>query len=148
MYEVTVTHDICAAHFLTNVPCGHKCSRLHGHNYKFEVEVSSPYETNGFVIDFSILKKALKDITEPWDHRVLLPYTPEEWYKMFAPGNIYLDLLGVSMLESGVPLGFVTTAENLAKFVATSLVQQLPSTFGIRVTVWETPTCSATYIVN
>jgi len=74
---VTVARDdltFSAAHFLT-IP-GHKCERLHGHNYAVSVTVEGPVdERTGFVIDFADLKKILRPALDRVDHRLLIPTT-------------------------------------------------------------------------
>ncbi|SKC66335.1 6-carboxytetrahydropterin synthase QueD [Krasilnikoviella flava] len=61
-----------AAHRLPNVPPGHKCSRLHGHSYKVQVEVTGPVDTDlGWVIDFGDIKAAWGDLDDALDHRYL-----------------------------------------------------------------------------
>ena len=56
---------------------GHsKCGVPHGHTYKVEVEVSGEI-VNGMVIDFAVLKSALREIIRGLDHinlNTLLPY--------------------------------------------------------------------------
>jgi len=45
-----------AAHKLPNVPAGHKCSRLHGHSFKFELHIVGPIDPHtGWFIDFGDL---------------------------------------------------------------------------------------------
>ena len=42
-----------AAHFLPGVPATHRCSRLHGHSYRVEVQLEGPVDFHtGFVVDF------------------------------------------------------------------------------------------------
>ena len=42
-----------AAHSLPRVPPGHKCSRIHGHSYKVELQVSGPVDPQtGWLFDF------------------------------------------------------------------------------------------------
>jgi 6-pyruvoyltetrahydropterin/6-carboxytetrahydropterin synthase len=74
-FKVTVTKEdlvFAAAHFIT-LP-GHRCEALHGHNYRAGVTVEGELDREGwYVIDFSALKRAMKQLTEELDHRVLLP---------------------------------------------------------------------------
>ena len=43
-----------SAHFLPNVPKGHKCGRIHGHSFRCEIEVSGEVDPfTGFVVDFA-----------------------------------------------------------------------------------------------
>ena len=58
-----------AAHF---IPSHDKCSRLHGHDYTVSAEIEGK-ERNGFVVDYLIVEKYLREITEPMDHRLLIP---------------------------------------------------------------------------
>ena len=58
-----------AAHF---IPTIEKCSRLHGHNYSVEVVLEGE-PVDGILLDYGILKRALKQIIEPMDHKVLVP---------------------------------------------------------------------------
>jgi 6-pyruvoyltetrahydropterin/6-carboxytetrahydropterin synthase len=60
-----------AAHFLPQVHDGHKCRRLHGHNYEIIVTVSGAVRDNGFIIDFWDLDKLVNPLVEMVDHRTL-----------------------------------------------------------------------------
>ncbi len=61
-----------AAHYLPNVPEGHKCKRMHGHTYHLTVflqgEVRMP---EGWVIDFGDVKAQVKPLIDLLDHAVL-----------------------------------------------------------------------------
>ena len=37
MYEIFKEFSIDSAHFLPNVPAGHKCGQMHGHTYQITV---------------------------------------------------------------------------------------------------------------
>ena len=61
-----------AAHFLPQVPEGHKCRRIHGHSFRGEVAVRGPIDpTIGWVMDFADLKKAVDPIVARLDHYLL-----------------------------------------------------------------------------
>lgn len=61
-----------AAHFIT-MP-GHRCEALHGHNYRAGAVLEGAIAPDAwFVVDFGVVKKALKELTDALDHRVLLP---------------------------------------------------------------------------
>jgi len=74
-HEVVVsktTLNFSAAHFLTLK--GHICERLHGHNYRVGATVRGRLDpATGFVVDFAVLKQALRGAIERMDHRLLLP---------------------------------------------------------------------------
>lgn len=59
-----------ACHFIA----GHaRCGKLHGHVYVVQMILYGEKAENGMIMDFIDLKKALRRITEEYDHRVLLP---------------------------------------------------------------------------
>jgi 6-pyruvoyltetrahydropterin/6-carboxytetrahydropterin synthase len=61
-----------AAHFLPNVPEGHKCARLHGHSFRIEVHVSGPVgEQDGWVMDFADLRRIFQPLFDQLDHHCL-----------------------------------------------------------------------------
>lgn len=72
MYKVTVEVPFDAAHRLMNY--SGKCKILHGHTFTAIVCVGCEnLNEAGFVIDFSILKKFVKEwINSNWDHTTIL----------------------------------------------------------------------------
>lgn len=61
-----------AAHFLPNVPEGHKCRRLHGHSFQVEIYVRGQlHPDTGWVMDFADVKERFRDLEEQLDHRLL-----------------------------------------------------------------------------
>ena len=61
-----------AAHYLPNVPDGHKCARMHGHSFRIEIHVSgTPGTETGWVMDFADLKRTFQPLYEQLDHRLL-----------------------------------------------------------------------------
>ena len=77
-YQVKVTKDylvFSVAHFITYA--GDQCERLHGHNYRVEVEVEGPLDENAYVFDFIALRDMMRAVIDRLDHRVLLPTESE-----------------------------------------------------------------------
>lgn len=67
MFEVRVQDDFAAAHFLKDYHG--KCENLHGHNYKVYVHVQGKtLDEGGMLLDFTVLKKALKEVLSAIDH--------------------------------------------------------------------------------
>ena len=67
MFEVRVTADFAAAHFLKDY--NGKCENLHGHNYKVYAHVRGPkLNEGGMLLDFSKLKEALRQVCKQLDH--------------------------------------------------------------------------------
>ena len=71
MIRVTATYSFEAAHFLPKVPEGHKCRRLHGHNYRVDVSVTGGLDARGFVLDYAELDALVQPIIDEIDHRCL-----------------------------------------------------------------------------
>lgn len=67
MYEVRVTADFAAAHFLKEY--NGKCENLHGHNYKVYAHVRGDcLNEGGMLLDFTVLKTALREVCARLDH--------------------------------------------------------------------------------
>ncbi|AEM71927.1 queuosine biosynthesis protein QueD [Allomuricauda ruestringensis DSM 13258] len=61
-----------SAHFLPNVPDGHKCRILHGHTYRLTLYFEGELDKDlGWVIDFSDIKRAVNPIIGRVDHKLL-----------------------------------------------------------------------------
>ena len=115
-----------AAHFIT---MGGKCERLHGHNYGVSAILEGPLSADSYVIDFGVLKHALRDVCEILDHRFLLPlnnphFTSREddghWEIRYGDRRYVFPTCDVLTL----PLDNVT-AERLAEHICGLLVDLL-----------------------
>lgn len=61
-----------AAHYLPTFPEGHKCRRLHGHSFKFDVEVAGEVDpAKGYLIDYGEIKRIVDPIVKRLDHYYL-----------------------------------------------------------------------------
>ena len=70
--EIFKQFRIEAAHWLPNVPPGHKCGRMHGHSFEIEVHVSGPVDPKlGWVLDFADIKAAFQPVEDRIDHYCL-----------------------------------------------------------------------------
>ncbi|MDX1554824.1 MAG: 6-carboxytetrahydropterin synthase QueD [Xanthomonadales bacterium] len=70
--DVFRVFQVEAAHFLPNVPEGHKCARMHGHSFRIEVHVSGIVgDRSGWVMDFADLKRAFQPLFDQLDHNCL-----------------------------------------------------------------------------
>jgi 6-pyruvoyltetrahydropterin/6-carboxytetrahydropterin synthase len=129
-YRVRVEKDytvFCAGHFITYD--GHQCESLHGHNYRAAVEFEGPLDENFYVFDFTRLKRALKEIVDRLDHKMLLPAQSErirveeegEAVHATYKGKRYVFPSGDVVL---LPIPN-TTAEMLARWIAGQLKEAL-----------------------
>ena len=131
-------HLFSAAHFITYKD--DVCEPLHGHNYRVAIEVHGPLDKNHYVVDFVELDDLLKKILDQLDHQMLLP--------MQHPTIrvVERDEPGESSAEVEVTHGSRrwifpkadcvllpvanTTAELLAKYIATRLKEPLEQLCG------------------
>lgn len=61
-----------AAHRLPHVAPGHKCARMHGHSFRFEIELRGPIDPRtGWLIDFGVLDETVLPLVERIDHHYL-----------------------------------------------------------------------------
>lgn len=72
MLTVTRRYHFEAAHFLPNVPEGHRCKRMHGHNYKVEVTLNGKvHDYLGWIADFYDMDNMIGPILKKVDHLLL-----------------------------------------------------------------------------
>ena len=72
--RVRLTKTFCfeAAHDLPTFPLEHKCRRLHGHSFRFDVVVEGDVPPErGYLIDYGDIKKAADPIVRRLDHYYL-----------------------------------------------------------------------------
>jgi 6-pyruvoyltetrahydropterin/6-carboxytetrahydropterin synthase len=118
MYTVRIEDGFAAAHFLTRYHG--KCERLHGHNYKVFVTASGHVlDEGGMLLDFGILKAALRKVTFELDHTSLNDHPA------FADG--------------------CPSAERIAFFVYERMHTEMPEAHLTLVEVFETDRNRATY---
>ena len=75
IYTLTTFVEFSSAHVLN----GHEgaCKRMHGHNWKVEVEVcGNKLDNIGMVIDFKEIRNLTKNVVDQLDHRFLNDLKP------------------------------------------------------------------------
>ena len=120
MYKVTIETHFSAAHRLRQY--NGECERLHGHNWNVQISIGSEKLNDlEMVIDFKDLKEKTNALMDTFDHQYLNEVPP------FTELN--------------------PTTENISKYIFDRLSKVI-NTDSIRiskVTVWESPTCYASY---
>lgn len=72
MYTITKEFSFSASHTLCGLPPGHPCARLHGHNYRVQVELrAATLVPPGFVRDYRELNRFRNYLDAEVDHRHL-----------------------------------------------------------------------------
>jgi len=74
-YQLKVVTDFAAAHTLKDYPGA--CSRMHGHNWKVELEaVATQLDDIGMGVDFKVMKQAAREVGGRLDHQYLNDLEP------------------------------------------------------------------------
>lgn len=72
MIEIIRTYHLECAHHLPKVPDGHKCKRVHGHNYKIDLVIGGESDKEkGWILDFAAVDAEWRVVHELLDHRYL-----------------------------------------------------------------------------
>lgn len=72
LMEIFKHFSFDSAHFLPNVPDGHKCKEIHGHTYRVVVYIEGTLESElNWVMDFAELKERIEPIVKSVDHKLL-----------------------------------------------------------------------------
>ncbi len=119
-YQLKVVTDFASAHTLRNYPGA--CSRMHGHNWKVELEaVATQLDEVGMGVDFKVMKEAAREVGGRLDHQYLNDLEP---FKNINP-----------------------TAENIAAYMYKEIAARINSG-SIKVTaltLWETERACVRY---
>ncbi len=74
-YQLKVITDFASAHTLRDYPGA--CSRMHGHNWKVELEaVATRLDDVGMGVDFKVMKEAAREVGGRLDHQYLNELEP------------------------------------------------------------------------
>lgn len=119
-YQLKVVTDFASAHTLRDYPGA--CSRMHGHNWKVELEaVATQLDEIGMGVDFKVMKQAAREVGGRLDHQYLNDLEP---FKNINP-----------------------TAENIAAYMYREISARINSD-SIKVTaltLWETERACVRY---
>lgn len=150
MYTITKQFQFSAAHRLTQVPDGHPCGRLHGHNYIVEMVLrSADLTAQQWVRDYGELDVVKEFIANNWDHHNL-----NDWFKEYLH-DLETTTLGLkrrtqqpmrNWFEANAgsyPGRIETTAEQLAFVMFDQFKVLFPELVAVRVS--ETPKTWAEY---
>lgn len=131
MFEVRVTADFAAAHFLKDY--NGKCENLHGHNYKVYAHVrGNKLNEGGMLLDFTKLKSALRLVCKNLDHTNLndFDYFEQNPSAERIAKYIYEQIIQL-LLKEGIDISYKDQTEDA---------------FLYAIDVFETDTSRARYI--
>ena len=131
MFEVRVTADFAAAHFLKDY--NGKCENLHGHNYKVYAHVrGNKLNEGGMLLDFTKLKSALRLVCKNLDHTNLndFDYFEQNPSAERIAKYIYEQIIQL-LLKEGIDISYKNQTEDALLYA---------------IDVFETDTSRARYI--
>jgi 6-pyruvoyltetrahydropterin/6-carboxytetrahydropterin synthase len=133
MRTVTKTFTFDAAHRLYGYEG--KCSSLHGHTYKIEVELSTGSLDNmDMIVDFGVIKKEVGCWIDVWWDHVVLLNSEDPLSKVLDESNNKMFVFAEQN----------PTAEVMAEYLFFIVRGVFPDQV-TKVTVWETPTSFASF---
>jgi 6-pyruvoyltetrahydropterin/6-carboxytetrahydropterin synthase len=106
------------------------CKNIHGHSYEAHVILSGEPDTNGMVMDYYDMKLLIQDKLDELDHSFLCNSSDTVVREFLERNNLKMVLVE-----------FPTTAENIARMLATHVVSNLPAGHrvdAVRLRVFET----------
>lgn len=106
------------------------CKNIHGHSYEAHVILSGEPDANGMVMDYYDMKLLIQDKLDELDHCFLCS-SSDTVVRAFLEQNAMKIVL----------VDFPTTAENIARMLATHVVAKLPTGHrvdAVRLRVFET----------
>lgn len=137
MYKLKTKASFDSAHFLKDYEG--KCSNIHGHRWTVEIEAGAETlehdtQNRGMVVDFSNLKKDLREIADYFDHSLIM--------ETGSLRQATEDALIAENLRI-VKVDFRPTAENFAKYIYDEMTSRGYKV--IEASVYETPNNVASY---
>lgn len=120
---VFIEEEFDYAHFIPKHP---KCYPLHGHTAKIKIELIGNKKDFGMILDFSEIKKIVRNILSNYDHKLIVS---KKYIKEIKEGkvkiitkelNLQLSLKDVYIIEDEV------TTENIVEDICVRMLNMLP----------------------
>ena len=123
-WDLSIT--FAAAHF---IPGHHKCARLHGHVYAIHCEIDGDEGEDHMVMDFTEIKRFLRDIADTLDHHVLVPGGDGVAKVEVKDEEVHVDVAGKRYMFPAEDCAIIdvptTSAEELSKFILDWLIREV-----------------------
>lgn len=110
------------------IPEHGKCSRLHGHTYTIHSKVHGSLNEYGIVLDFEIVKNALRNIILELDHKLLIPTRSSHFKIETGPEmKVFLGDKEYQFPEEDTIMLDISsaTAESLATYILEKLISSM-----------------------
>jgi dihydroneopterin triphosphate aldolase (PTPS-III) / 6-pyruvoyltetrahydropterin synthase len=102
---------------------------LHGHNYQVGIRVEGRLASNGYVLDFGLIKKLTRQIVERLDEHTIIPSESDCLEIHQQDGQVRVTCEGDSFVFPAADVALLpimhSSAEELARFIWTELHGEL-----------------------
>jgi dihydroneopterin triphosphate aldolase (PTPS-III) / 6-pyruvoyltetrahydropterin synthase len=102
---------------------------LHGHNYQVGIKVEGRLATNGYVLDFGLIKKFTRQIVERLDEHTIIPSLSDCLEIHQQEGQVSVTCEGDNFVFPAADVVLLpimhSSAEELARFIWTELHREL-----------------------
>jgi 6-pyruvoyltetrahydropterin/6-carboxytetrahydropterin synthase len=110
------------------IPEHGKCGHLHGHTYTIHSHVFGTLNEHGIILDFEIIKNALRDVISELDHKLLIPKRNNK-FEIQSGAEVSIKLGDKNYRfpnEDIIMLNIESaTAESLANYILEKLLQTM-----------------------
>ncbi len=142
MYKINLVEEVSFAHTVNGDP---KCSRMHGHNWKFFIEVGATTLIDGMVINFTTIKNVIREL----DHKYVVSKRDvqemDSKLRVSVNGDGKMRVFDIFDSESVIVLDIeYITAELLCKYIY-DRIKSIRSDVFVKVMVCETEKSCAVY---
>jgi 6-pyruvoyltetrahydropterin/6-carboxytetrahydropterin synthase len=110
-YEITKSFKFSASHQLAGLPEGHRCGRLHGHNYEVDLTLAGLPDDAGMVFDYGRLQPFDDLLADRYEHRHLNDVVVGNPTAERLAFLLYHDAIGELRLPAGVTVAAVAVHE-------------------------------------
>ena len=111
------------------IPEYEKCGRLHGHSYAVHTKITGEPDNKGIIVDFTVVKDALREIVNDLDHKIMIPNESKNGEIVKEKDSVKISSHGkhdVFPLDDCIFLPIVSTsAENLAEYILDRMINEV-----------------------
>jgi 6-pyruvoyltetrahydropterin/6-carboxytetrahydropterin synthase len=111
------------------IPEYEKCGRLHGHSYAVHIKITGKPDKKGIILDFTIVKNALRKIVNELDHKILIPEKNKIAKIEKQKNSVKIVTLGKEYVFPLCDCEFLpivsTSAENLADYILDKTMSEI-----------------------
>ncbi len=143
---VSKQFHFCACHRLLDYKG--KCANLHGHNYIAEIKFSGRTNATGIVLDFSRIRQVINTwLSDKWDHATLVNMHDKDLLSFIKYAKSKSYTFNGNATAENMTLELTKKIQDTRRLFVNESTGQDTGVRLLSVTIYETPTSSATNVV-